>query len=81
MNDVKVGRIALTPDALCAFDYDPAYLVSGESVSPFNSASGNFPLLTICCQATVLMVFILQPQTTMANRRSMILLPLPRKQV
>jgi len=35
MNGVKVGRIALTPDALCAFEYDPAYLLSGESISPF----------------------------------------------
>ena len=35
MNGVKVGRIALTPDALCAFEYDSAYLLSGESVSPF----------------------------------------------
>ena len=35
MNGVKVGRIALTPDSLCAFEYDPAYLTSGESVSPF----------------------------------------------
>ena len=36
MNGVKVGRIALTPDALCAFEYAPAYLVSGESISPFH---------------------------------------------
>ena len=36
MNGGKVGRIALTPDSLCAFEYDPAYLVSGVSVSPFN---------------------------------------------
>ncbi len=36
MNGIKVGRIALTPDALCAFEYDPTYLSSGESISPFN---------------------------------------------
>ncbi len=36
MNQKKVGRIALTPDFLCAFEYDPAYLISGESISPFN---------------------------------------------
>jgi len=36
MNGVKVGRIALTPDSLCAFEYDTAYLTSGESISPFN---------------------------------------------
>ncbi|MDL2281499.1 type II toxin-antitoxin system HipA family toxin [Parabacteroides sp. OttesenSCG-928-G06] len=36
MNGVKVGRIALTPDALCAFEYDPIYLATGESISPFN---------------------------------------------
>ncbi len=35
MNGVKVGRLALTPDALCAFEYDPARLASGESISPF----------------------------------------------
>lgn len=32
----KIGRIALTPDFLCAFEYDPAYLTSGDSISPFN---------------------------------------------
>lgn len=36
MNGIKVGQIALTPDALCAFEYDPAYLASGVSISPFN---------------------------------------------
>ena len=36
MNGVKVGRIALTPDALCAFEYDSAYLISESSISPFN---------------------------------------------
>jgi len=36
MHGVKVGRIALTPDLLCAFEYDPAYLTNGVSISPFN---------------------------------------------
>jgi serine/threonine-protein kinase HipA len=27
LNGVKVGRIAMTPDALCVFEYDPAYLI------------------------------------------------------
>ncbi|MFA7493539.1 MAG: type II toxin-antitoxin system HipA family toxin [Proteiniphilum sp.] len=36
MNTMKVGRIALTPDFLCAFEYDSAYLASGDSISPFN---------------------------------------------
>ena len=35
MNSAKVGRIALTPDFLCAFEYEPAYLTSGISISPF----------------------------------------------
>jgi serine/threonine-protein kinase HipA len=34
MNGVKVGRLALTPDLLCAFEYDSAYLLSGKSISP-----------------------------------------------
>lgn len=32
----KVGRIALTPDALCAFEYDAGYLLRGTSLSPFH---------------------------------------------
>ncbi len=36
MNGIKVGRIALTPDSLCAFEYDAAYVNSGASISPFN---------------------------------------------
>ena len=36
MNGAKVGRIALTPDLLCAFEYDLAYIASGESISPFD---------------------------------------------
>lgn len=35
MNTSKVGRIALTPDFLCAFEYEPAYLTTGVSISPF----------------------------------------------
>ena len=30
-----VGRLALTKDRLCAFEYDPVWLVSGFSISPF----------------------------------------------
>jgi serine/threonine-protein kinase HipA len=36
MNGVKVGWVALTPDALCAFEYDPMYLTNGKSISPFH---------------------------------------------
>jgi serine/threonine-protein kinase HipA len=46
MNDVRqvevflhglvVGRIAMTPDRVCAFQYDPLYLQSGQSISPFH---------------------------------------------
>ena len=36
MNEVQVGRMALTPDYLCAFEYDLAYLTTGVSISPFN---------------------------------------------
>jgi len=36
MNGQKVGRIALTADTLCAFEYDAAYLARGQSISPFN---------------------------------------------
>ena len=35
MNGDKVGRVALTPDLLCAFEYDPQYLLSGKSISPY----------------------------------------------
>ena len=35
MADKKVGRIALTPDSLCAFEYDADYLLVGDSISPF----------------------------------------------
>ena len=36
MSSAKIGRIAMMPDFLCAFEYDPAYLLSGCSISPFN---------------------------------------------
>jgi serine/threonine-protein kinase HipA len=36
MNGTKIGRIAMTPDSLCAFEYDSACLSSGYSISPFN---------------------------------------------
>ena len=35
MNGAKVGRIALTPDGLCAFEYDAEWLASGVSISPY----------------------------------------------
>jgi len=36
MNGAKVGRIALTPDALCVFEYASEWLETGMSVSPFH---------------------------------------------
>lgn len=36
MNEAKVGRIALTPDSLCAFEYDPVFITTGKSISPFH---------------------------------------------
>lgn len=30
-----VGRLALTPENICAFEYDPGFLKIGQSVSPF----------------------------------------------
>ena len=35
-SETRIGRIALTPDSLCAFEYDPSYLLSGNSISPFH---------------------------------------------
>lgn len=35
LNGQQVGRLALTPENLCAFEYDPEYLKIGPSVSPF----------------------------------------------
>ncbi|MBR3303871.1 MAG: HipA N-terminal domain-containing protein [Bacteroidales bacterium] len=34
-NRELVGRIALTPDGLCAFEYSAQFLNSGRSISPF----------------------------------------------
>lgn len=36
MNVIKVGRMALTSDFLCAFEYYPSYLTTCASISPFN---------------------------------------------
>ncbi len=36
MHGAKVGRIALTPDGLCAFEYDAAWLSAGASISPYD---------------------------------------------
>ncbi|HBY02873.1 MAG TPA: type II toxin-antitoxin system HipA family toxin [Rikenellaceae bacterium] len=35
MNMSPVGRIALTPDGLCGFEYDSEYLKTGKSISPY----------------------------------------------
>ena len=35
LQNAKVGTLALTPDNLCAFEYDADYLRVGQSVSPF----------------------------------------------
>lgn len=35
MDKQKAGRLALTPDYLCAFEYDPLFLQNGFSISPF----------------------------------------------
>jgi len=35
MNGKVVGRLAYTPDNLCAFEYESAYLSDGVSISPF----------------------------------------------
>ena len=36
LSGARIGRIALTPDFLCAFEYDMSYLMSGNSISPFH---------------------------------------------
>lgn len=36
MNKEKVGRIAITPQNLCVFEYDPHFLNSGVSLSPYH---------------------------------------------
>ena len=33
--DRRVGRMALTPDGLCGFEYDANWVQSGFSISPF----------------------------------------------
>lgn len=33
-NGILTGRLAQTPDRLCAFEYDPAFLQTGFSISP-----------------------------------------------
>jgi len=35
LNGERVGRLALTPENLCAFEYDSIYLKNGQSISPF----------------------------------------------
>jgi serine/threonine-protein kinase HipA len=35
LNGETVGRLALTPENLCAFEYDSGYLNTGQSISPF----------------------------------------------
>ncbi len=35
MANVKVGRLALNTDGICAFEYDASYLSTGVSISPF----------------------------------------------
>jgi len=35
LQNTKVGTLALTPENLCAFEYDTDYLRTGQSVSPF----------------------------------------------
>jgi serine/threonine-protein kinase HipA len=34
LNDQLVGKLAITPQSLCAFEYDPDYLKDGVSISP-----------------------------------------------
>jgi len=35
MNGNAVGKIALTPDFLCVFEYNPQYITFGKSISPY----------------------------------------------
>lgn len=35
LNESRVGRIALTPEGLCAFEYDAEWINNGYSISPF----------------------------------------------
>lgn len=36
MNKLEVGKLALTPDHLCAFEYNSDWLAKGISISPFH---------------------------------------------
>ena len=36
MHGEKVGRIAMTPQHLSVFEYDPHFLASGFSISPYH---------------------------------------------
>ena len=36
LGNTKVGRLALTKEGLCAFEYDAEYLTNGISISPFD---------------------------------------------
>ena len=35
LDGISLGRMALTSDSLCVFEYYPQYLVSGRSISPY----------------------------------------------
>lgn len=35
MNQERVGRMALTPEGICGFQYDAGYLSAGKSISPY----------------------------------------------
>lgn len=35
LNGLKVGQLAVTPDKVCAFEYDSGYLLNGTSISPY----------------------------------------------
>ncbi len=35
LDDITVGRLAMAPDGRCVFEYDPRWIESGFSISPF----------------------------------------------
>ena len=35
LNQKHIGKLAMTPDSLCAFEYDAEYIKTGISISPF----------------------------------------------
>ena len=35
MHETPVGRLAITPDGLCAFEYDAQFLKDGFPISPY----------------------------------------------